>query len=433
MKSILSVMFLSFSLVSPIFAGGDGGEKTKWIEDYDSFRKFRFGGYGEAVASYHDYGQNRFTSNGSGDDKRATIAIPRVVVAFDYKFTPTLILGTEIEFEYGGTGVAKEIEYSDEGGEYETEVEKGGEVAIEQFHITKLIHPAFNIRAGHLIVPVGLTNAYHEPINFFGTVRPEGETTIIPSTWHENGLSLFGGFKGFEYEVMVVAGLDPNGFRRQDWISNGKQGMFEINNFTSPAFVARFNYRGIKGLRLGTSVYYNKTAKNASKPEKMVYKGEKISAPVTIVTADAQYKTRNFTARANMIYGMLGQSVELSAINKTLSNQSGFSRTPVAQNAVSYAVEAGYNIGSFFKSSKAPRIYPFVRYEYYNPQQKTEEGMLADKRFQTSMWTAGFNYFALPNFVVKADYTHRTIGGGQYNDENTVSVGFAYIGWFVKK
>ena len=131
--------------------------------------------------------------------------------------------------------------------------------------------------------------------------------------------------------------------------------------------------------------------------------------------------------------GRLALPEELSAINKTLSNQSGFSRTPVAQNAVSYAVEAGYNIGSFFKSSKAPRIYPFIRYEYYNPQQKTEEGMLADKRFQTSMWTAGFNYFALPNFVVKADYTHRTIGGGQYNDENTVSVGFAYIGWFVKK
>lgn len=67
-------------------------------------------------------------------------------------------------------------------------MEKGGEVAIEQFHITRLIVPQFNIRAGHIIVPVGLTNAHHEPINFFGTYRPEGETTILPSTWHENGL-----------------------------------------------------------------------------------------------------------------------------------------------------------------------------------------------------------------------------------------------------
>lgn len=39
-------------------------------------------------------------------------------------------------------------------------------MALEQFHITRLIHPAFNVRAGHIIVPVGLTNAHHEPVNF---------------------------------------------------------------------------------------------------------------------------------------------------------------------------------------------------------------------------------------------------------------------------
>ena len=75
------------------------------------------------------------------------------------------------------------------------EVEKGGEVALEQFHITRLVHPAFNVRAGHLIVPVGLTNEQHEPINFFGTSRPEGETTLLPSTWprlHTFQLSGFG-------------------------------------------------------------------------------------------------------------------------------------------------------------------------------------------------------------------------------------------------
>ena len=118
-------------------------------------------------------------------EARKTIAIrspyPRFVLAFDYKFNSQWVLGAEIEFEAGGTGSAYEIENT-ENGEYEMEVEKGGEVALEQFHITRLIHPAFNVRAGHLIVPVGLTNEHHEPINFFGTSRPEGETTILPST-----------------------------------------------------------------------------------------------------------------------------------------------------------------------------------------------------------------------------------------------------------
>lgn len=394
-----------------------------------AYTRFRIGGYGEIAASYMNYGLNRFTPSGSSSTNRGTISIPRFVLAFDYKFSPKWILGAEIEFEYGGTGTAKEIEYSDEGGEYETEIEKGGEVALEQFHINRLIHKTFNIRVGHLIVPVGLTNAHHEPINFFGVYRPEGETTILPSTWHENGIAFFGGFaKDFDYELQIVAGLDPNGFRRQDWISAGKQGAFEINNFSSPAFVGRLNYSGVKGLRLGASAYYNKTAKNSSKSDKTA----QIDAPVTIITGDLQYKSRNFIARANAVWGNLEESIELNAINRNLSGASGFSRTPVAKNAVSYAAEAGYNIGSFF-GPKAPRIFPFFRYEYYNPQEKTEKGMLADKRFQTDIYTAGLNWFALPNLVIKADFSHRTIGKGAYNSENMASIGLAYTAWFFKK
>lgn len=79
-----------------------------------------------------------------------------------------------------------------------------------------------------MIVPVGLTNAHHEPINFFGTVRPEGETTILPSTWHETGIEFFGtlgkGYATFDYQVLVVAGLNANGFDRNTWVASGKQG-----------------------------------------------------------------------------------------------------------------------------------------------------------------------------------------------------------------
>lgn len=188
----------------------------------DGYNKFRFGGYGEILANFMDYGINRFrgTDNGSKKDHRNSISIPRFVLAFDYKFNSQWVLGAEIEFEAGGTGSAYEIENT-ENGEYEMEVEKGGEVALEQFHITRLIHPAFNVRAGHLIVPVGLTNEHHEPINFFGTSRPEGETTILPSTWHENGIEVFGtfgrGYTRFNYQALVVAGLNANGFDRNTW------------------------------------------------------------------------------------------------------------------------------------------------------------------------------------------------------------------------
>ena len=41
------------------------------------------------------------------------------------------------------------------------------------------------------------------------------------------------------------------------------------------------------------------------------------------------------------------------------------------------------------------------------------------------MITAGLNYYALPNLVVKADYAHRIVGKGDYNSQNMVSVGIA--------
>ena len=48
---------------------------------------------------------------------------------------------------YTGTGSAQEKEFT-EGGEWEMEVEKGGEVELEQFWIQKFFSCAFNIRAG---------------------------------------------------------------------------------------------------------------------------------------------------------------------------------------------------------------------------------------------------------------------------------------------
>lgn len=413
----------------------------------DDYEKFRFGGYGEMVATFMDYGTNRFTGTdyGSTRDHRSSIAIPRFVLAFDYKFTSKWILGAEIEFESGGTGLETELENS-ENGEYETEMEKGGEVALEQFHITRLIHPAFNIRVGHMIVPIGLTNAHHEPINFFGTSRPEGETTIIPSTWHETGVSIFGTFgkryASFDYQLMAVAGLNPDGFGRDGWVADGKQGLFEADNFSSPAYIARLDYKGVPGLRVGGSFYYCADAtKNADKDFKYsTTSGGRYKVPVWIFSLDAEYKNNYVTARANVISGNMDNSNLVSSTS--LSNNSNYhhgAMRSTAKSALCYGAEAGLNISAFCKGGKCPVLYPFARYEYYNPQQSAEKGVSVDPRCQVSKWTAGLNWFALPNLVVKADYTTRQIGTGKvfgkgkYNSENEFAIGIAYIGWFCKK
>ena len=413
------------------------GAMAQRADSYQDFTRLRVGGYGEMVAAFKDYGTNRYYGHSEGNPRehRNTISIPRFVLALDYKFNTKWVLGAEVEFESGGTGVAYELENT-ENGEYETEVEKGGEVALEQFHITRLILPQLNVRVGHLILPVGLTNSHHEPINFFGTVRPEGETKILPSTWHETGLEVFGtlgqGYATFDYQAMVVAGLNANGMDRSTWAGSGKQGFFETDNFTSPAYVLRVDYRGLPGLRVGAALYYcNDLAANADKSSTYAQVGQ---VPMDIVTIDAQYRNRYLTARGNCVFGHVGKAAQLSKANLTLGNKSPYSRTmPIASRAVSYGAELGLNLRGLCGKTACPSLYPFARYEYYNPQERVQAPYAADLREKVSMWTAGINWYALPNLVVKADYTTRRIGDGRYNSENEFAIGVAYVGWFWSK
>ena len=109
MRKITAIVILSLlpSLTIP-------AQETKEISkssnssSTEEYTKFRFGGYGEMVANFKDYGINRFYGGNDGNPKknRNTISIPRFVLAFDYKFNSKWILGAEIEFESGGTGTA---------------------------------------------------------------------------------------------------------------------------------------------------------------------------------------------------------------------------------------------------------------------------------------------------------------------------------------
>ncbi len=418
---LIFTAFIAFSQESKSSA------KKEVTTEWDGYKKYRFGGYAEMLYQHMNYGPNRYKDPaGSPRDSRANIALPRAVVAFDYKFTDDIILGAELEFEYGGTGAGMELEYS-EAGEYEMEIEKAGEVMLEQFHVTKRFRNWFNVRVGHMIVPVGLTNAHHEPILFFGTSRPEGEMAVLPCTWHETGISILGYLPSFKYEVMLVNGLDPNGFSTANWVGSGKQGIFELTTMTSPAVAARVEYTGVKNLRLSASGYYGNSARNSSKPQAMTG----LKGRVAIASADAQYIGHNVIARANFIYGDLTDSKAISDVNRTIFTKTGYPLTAVAKNAMTYSAELGYDVFGPFRMKQ--KLIPFVRYEYYNTAETVEEGARQQPRYKRDIFSFGLNYQILPNMVIKADYAIRRIDYGNYNDEHTFGIGLAYTGWFFKK
>ena len=98
------------------------------------------GGYGEAVYKYNFFSDNVFryshASNYANSKGHGRVDLPHAVIMLGYDFGHGWSFNTEIEFEHGGTESAVEVE-AEETGEFEKEIERGGEVALEQFWLQK--------------------------------------------------------------------------------------------------------------------------------------------------------------------------------------------------------------------------------------------------------------------------------------------------------
>lgn len=407
----ISKMILSIALVASMAAAQES--------------KFTIGGYGEILYSHFDYGPDQKSGlNGSPSDSRAIMDIPRFILEFEYSFSKSLSLETEIEYEHGGTGGAVELEF-EEFGEFETEVEKGGEITIEEFHITKTFSSAFNLRLGHFILPIGLINKAHDPKDFFTTSRPEAEVSLIPTTWHETGVEVFGMVRDFSYRLQIVNGLDATGFSSRNWIVEGYQSRFEQVKATDMALVGRFDYNGVDGLMIGVSGYRGNSTNNRPKPDL-----ENVDGHVTIGDVHANFQRGPWIARALYLYGTLQNADLISQRNRNLSRFLPVPKTPVASAAKAWTAELGYNVFSLFSNRDEYRLYPFIRYEYYNSMEKVDRGIFADPRFERKIFTAGAIFFLTPGVVLKADYSHRTLGESRFNDENTFSISLGFSGDF---
>ncbi|MDR1257903.1 MAG: hypothetical protein LBK65_01295 [Tannerellaceae bacterium] len=400
------------------------------------------GGYGEAVAQRMFYSDNVERYKYPAINKDAThgrFDLPHVVFYLSYDFGHGWKVSTEVEFEHGGAGSTVEIE-NEETGEYETEVEKGGEVALEQFWIEKTFSPAFNLRMGHIIVPVGLTNQYHMPTEFFSVLRPEEEASILPCTWHETGLSLWGRTPDWRYEAQFIAGLDAERFNDANWIQGGAGSPYEFTIANRYAGAFRIDNYSVSGLRVGLSGYFGFSASNSLKAERYVYTAgsgataekERVNGAVSIGALDAVYDNHHILARANVLYGHLGDSYTISQVNRRLPSASPSPRTNVASDVLSWYVEAGYDVLSFFpgRKNKSDKLYVYGHYGYYDSMYKTAASIAGKAWCEKKIMRLGLNYFPIKDVVVKAEYSLRQFNA-PYNNEPSISLGVAYAGLFM--
>lgn len=395
--------------------------------------RFTIGGYGEAVYSRNFYSDNylRYDSpEDYKDDKHGRFDLPHVVLMLGYDFGKGWSMGMEIEFEHGGTESAVEIE-EHEGGEYESEIERGGEVALEQFWIQKSFFPEFNIKLGHMVVPVGATNAHHLPTEFFGVYRPEGENTIMPCTWHETGLSIWGRAGDWRYEAMLLPGLDSDRFNDKEWIKGGAGSPYEFKIANAMAGAVRIDNYSVKGLRLSVSGYAGNTFSNTlKKATNAIY--DDVKGTVLIGSFDFHYNDHNWVARGNFDYGHLSDAALITRYNQSFSNDSPAKKRPVATSAISTGVEVGYDLFGWLgkkQQEKGRKFYLFGRYEYYDSMYKTEDAVTDYEEYGRQRIAFGVNYYPMKDIVLKGEYSLGILKS-KFNNEPAVSLGVAYSGFF---
>ena len=420
--------------VMPLQAQNHAADSTKSTKFF-SLSRLTVGGYGEAVYTRNFYNNHfnryKFPALYKDGNRQGRVDLPHVVINIGYDFGKGWSMGSEIEFEHGGNEVAIELE-DDEAGEYEHEIERGGEVALEQFWIQKSFGKAINIRLGHIIVPVGQTNNAHLPTQFFTCYRPEGEMTIMPCTWHETGISLWGRLGNWRYEAVVVPALNSNMFTNSGWVHNGSASAYEFKVANHLATALRIDNYSIKDFHWALSGYVGNSFNNDQETyESGQYKD--VKGTVIIGTAEFDYKGHGLVVRGNFDYGYLSDAAMISKHNKSQynSSQSPYPHSLVGESAIACGGEIAYDILHPMKLKGDHKLYLFGRYDYYDSYIPYANALTDYQWTDRHIMTLGVNYYPIPQVVIKADFAKRFLKE-QYNDEPMFSLGMAYSGFFTK-
>jgi hypothetical protein len=335
------------------------------------------GGYGEFLYENRD-------ADGSSDQADAL----RAVLYFGYRFDEKWLLNTEIEFEHGGD-----------------------ETGVEFAYLDYLATPAFNVRAGLLLVPMGFVNELHEPTTFLSAKRPGIETAILPSTWREIGAGVHGELGDFVYRGYLLNGFDATGFSAEGLRGGRQKGSKALaEDF---ALTARLDWMGVPGLTLGGSGWIGDSGQD------QVDGGD---VGTTIWEGHAEWRWRGFRARGLYTQAQLDDVAEL---NNTLTLTGTES---VGEELNGWYAELGYDLFSWLRPGSGQELVPFVRYETFDTQAEVPSGsdFASDPANDVEILTAGLNWKPIPGIVVKLDWMDIDNDAGTGSNQVNVALGYVF-------
>lgn len=190
------------------------------------------------VGGYGEMHYTRLDGEGGASDVRE-MDFHRFILFLNHEFDERTRFASELEVEHAYV--------KDTGGG-----DAPGEVALEYAYVERDLRDDLSLRAGMVLVPVGIINETHEPPTFYGVERPEVEKYILPTTWREGGVQLVWRPRpGWQADVLLHTGFQTSASDKYA-VRKGRKSVGEAPA-NDLAFTARVRWTGMPGVELAAA------------------------------------------------------------------------------------------------------------------------------------------------------------------------------------
>jgi hypothetical protein len=360
------------------------------------------------IGGYGQFNLNALRVGPAGNEYDVTANVRRLVLFVAHPITNAIRIYGELEWENA-------IACSS----------CNGSVEVEQAFLEwNLIGRAFSLRAGLLLVPMGIVNQWHEPPVFHGVDRPAVDTFIIPTTWRELGLGFTGQLSDtWRYELYFTTTLDPLRLDSSGLGAALEQGsLAKANAF---AVTGRMEMEPLLGIITGASFFASDLGGNGDYFRRNGRERD-LTLPIFGYALDARVRRLGMEARAVWSQFVLPNSGDLLAAYR--EDGSPLFPNIDATGPIPELVEGGYvevAYNTLFWTRAGQELLVFARFETYDTQAEVPKGYEKQPELDVDEYTFGLTYRPLPQLVWKADLQLRDRRLGL--DELQINAGFGYM------
>jgi len=350
----------------------------------------------ESRVSFYGYGELHYNHpkvDGLGfpaGDLPPTLDYHRLVLGWSYAFNDRLSIHAEVEWGHAGQEIELEFAYLD----YQWK-------------------DAINFRGGSVLMPVGPLNEFHEPTLFYSVERPYVQKYIIPTTWQEAGIGIYGQpLPGVSYRLYLVEGLDASGFSENGIGETGRQILSEdTNRAFNFGGVGRLEYTGIPGLAAGASYYSAGAGQGTPGLGK---------ARLTLWDIDARGRFMGFDLTGVYVQTHVSDADRISAVVDAVDPSNG----TVGSKEFGWYLEAAYHLATLTKSQWD--WVPFIRYEKFDTQSAVPSGFAKNPATDRKVTTYGLAFYPHPDVALKADHEVWKDGTGADAARTNLALAFMF-------